>query len=493
MKRYSIFFFLLFLSSNPSFAQNRASIWELGYNQGGGCFEYRFSNQGLSVVPVVRKMNLGETNASICDRYGNLLMYTNGAWIANAQHDTMMNGGGINPGLFNQIEQADEWGMPSIQTALFLPDPADSMQYYLIHMVSDVNQHLEALELMYTKIDMRLDNGSGAVIAKNQIIFSDSLVPAGLTAVKHANGRDWWIISHQQMTDAFHILLLTPDGFTDHIQHIGNTPDLGGQAAFSSEGNTYAAFDTYVQNNLDVLRFDRCSGLFSNYTHVQINDTITSTGVAFSPDSRMLYVCSGTHVYQFDVTAANIASTLDTVATYDGFYSPQPPFATTFFIEQLAPDGKIYIASTNSVEDMHVINDPNNQGSACNLIQHSVHMPSYNSIGCLPNLINYDLGPVVGSICDTINVIAKEISGPKLDVTYDYSQEQFYVHAERLNLTETKIELSDISGKILWMNTIRTSADSLTEFIPAGQLASGTYLIAIILEGGRLVKKIVKF
>ena len=478
---------------DTSQAQNRTAVWELGYNQGGGCFEFRFISQNLSIVPITRKMNLLETNASICDQNGNLLMYTNGAWIANSQHDTMANGGGINPGLFNQIELGNEWGLPSIQTALFLPDPADSMQYYLFHMVSDVYHHLEALDFMYTKIDMRLDSGRGAITAKNQVIFSDSLVPGGLTAVKHANGRDWWIISHTQMTDAFHILLLTPDGFTDHIQNIGNTPDLGGQAAFSPDGLFYAAYDTYVQNNLDILQFDRCTGIFSNYVHIQLNDSATGTGVSFSPDSRLLYVCSGTHVYQFDVTSNNIASTLDTVATYDGYYSPQPPFSSTFFVEQLAPDGKIYIASTNGVVDMHVVNNPNQQGIGCDLYQHSLSLPFPNGIGCLPNLVNYDLGPVVGSVCDTINGLSYIIAKPTIDVSYQYTEQVFLIRAAQINQAHIEIVLTDILGKVVLTKKVSTLNNIINEIIPVENLSDGIYFLHFGFENGFISKRVAKF
>lgn len=38
------------------------------------------------------------TNASICDENGNLLFYTNGCFIANASHQIMQNGNGLNPG-----------------------------------------------------------------------------------------------------------------------------------------------------------------------------------------------------------------------------------------------------------------------------------------------------------------------------------------------------------------------------------------------------------
>ncbi|MBK7968866.1 MAG: T9SS type A sorting domain-containing protein [Bacteroidetes bacterium] len=129
-----------------------------------------------------------------------------------------------------------------------------------------------------------------------------------------------------------------------------------------------------------------------------------------------MYVSSTNYVYQFDVTAANIMSTKTTVAVWDGFYSPNPPFATKFDIAQLAPDGKIYIATGNSTLHLHVINQPDSAGLACDLVQHGVPLPAYN-FNSLPNHPNYFLGALAGSPCDTLTSLATEvIINPKLNV-----------------------------------------------------------------------------
>ena len=51
------------------------------------------------------------------------------------------------------------------------------------------------MNLLYSEIDASGDNGNGAVISKNKAVFSDSiLLGQFVTAVRHANGRDWWEI-----------------------------------------------------------------------------------------------------------------------------------------------------------------------------------------------------------------------------------------------------------------------------------------------------------
>ena len=105
-----------------------------------------------------------------------------------------------------------------------------------------------------------------------------------------------------------------------------------GQCVFSPDGNYCAYYEPTA--DLDLYQFDRCSGDFTLLTRVAINDSAVGAGAAFSPNSKVLYLSSMKYVYQFDLSASNIAASKTTVAVYDGYYSPQPPFATSFYLSQ---------------------------------------------------------------------------------------------------------------------------------------------------------------
>ncbi|MBL0340260.1 MAG: hypothetical protein IPP71_04650 [Bacteroidetes bacterium] len=77
-----------------------------------------------------RKMPFKGTQANISDSNGNLIMSSNGVWIANATGDTMMNGSGLNPSVFTS-----NWpfGIPIGGINIILPLPADSSKYILFH------------------------------------------------------------------------------------------------------------------------------------------------------------------------------------------------------------------------------------------------------------------------------------------------------------------------------------------------------------------------
>ncbi|MEO8088573.1 MAG: T9SS type A sorting domain-containing protein [Bacteroidota bacterium] len=346
-------------------------------------------------------MNFFSTNACIADSLGNNLFYTNGYYIANAANDTMLSGNNLIKNIWTQY---DTMGVNSEQGALILPMPGENFKYYLFHAPwSGQGQD----DWFYSIIDMTQDGGLGAVISQNNLLIHDSLVRGKITACRHANGRDWWIVFPRFNSQLFYEFLITPYGLTGpYTLNPGGAVRSSagvGQVCFSRDGRRYAYYDPY--QDLDLFDFDRCSGTFSNLLHINFYDSADVGGVAFSSNSNILYVSSNTFIYQFDLTSGNIPSTQLTVAVWDSFFSPSPPFATTFYLEWLAPDNKIYIVCGNGTQDIHRINSPNSVGLACDVQQHSVHLTAYNAF-TIPQNVNYFLGADTSSvICDTINAI----------------------------------------------------------------------------------------
>ena len=236
--------------------------------------------------------------------------------------------------------------------------------------------------------------------SKNVPIISDILSLGEITSCKHANGRDWWVFVHKHNSKRFYKLLVTPNGIQVLTLNIGTLRNVwSGQSVFSPNGTRFAHYNP--DTDVDVYDFDRCTGQLSNFRHVDINDSMAGGGVAFSPNSDIIYVSSILYVYQFDASVSNIASTQTTVAVWDTFYSPAPPFATNFFLPQLAPDGKVYLSCGNGTDYLHVINNPDSIGLSCDVCQHCVQLPTYNNF-TIANHTNYFLRPVVGSVCDSI-------------------------------------------------------------------------------------------
>lgn len=390
--------------------QKRDNLWLFGYESNPTNLDFGGTNINFSTSPPdiyyeYRPMNFSETNASICDGQGNLLFYTNGFYVANKNHQQMENGGGLSPGGFNQ--EYIEIGLIMPQGAMILPVPESDSLFMLFHATFDLiktpNTDGGNMTSYYSLIDMSENNGLGAVIEKNVVFNQDTLTYGKITAARHGNGRDWWILMNEYNTNRYYRWLLTPEGLQDMEQQaIGETVTNGlGQAVFSPDGTKYVNLNqttfTDTGTHVAIYDFDRCTGLLSNDVHLFYQGAL-SGGVAISPNSRFLYVSKYDTLFQFDFYANDIASSREIVGIYDG---TQSPFGSTFYLAQLAPDGKIYMNCPNGENVLHVIHNPDLKGDSCNFEQHGIDLPTYNS-SSLPNFPNYRLGKLEGSPCDSI-------------------------------------------------------------------------------------------
>ncbi|MEO7081352.1 MAG: T9SS type A sorting domain-containing protein, partial [Flavobacteriales bacterium] len=224
-----------------------------------------------------------------------------------------------------------------------------------------------------------------------------------------------------------------------------------GQVCFSPDGSRFAYYWPGPRG-LEIFDFDRCTGLFSNPVHVPIVSTGAASGVAFSPNSRFVYVSSSTDVYQFDAEASNVVDSQVHIATWDGFYSPFTPFATKFDLAQLAPDGKIYIGTGNSTLHLHVINNPDEPGLACNMEQHGVELPHFYA-NSLPNHPNYHLGALSGTVCDSLGLSTLTLGlsreeGGGVKASPNPSEGRFMLNYPA-NPASGKLEVRDMDGRVV--------------------------------------------
>ncbi|MBE7510748.1 MAG: PD40 domain-containing protein [Bacteroidia bacterium] len=349
-----------------------------------------FNYNSVSAIGENRKMPFRITQANISDENGNLLMVSNGCWIADATGDTMVNGSGLNPNSFtNDYCVIAPRGLPLSHGNIFLPYPSHPNKYILFHQTGDYNASVAGVstELYYSEIDLLLNNGLGAVTTKNQNILNDNLV-WGLAACKHANGRDWWIIALKDASTLIHKFLLDSSGINYMgAQNLGFPAPFTGNATqtlFSPDGNKFAYTSgrgggvSTAFHDVRLFNFDRCSGNFTGLEYIAINDSSTGFSLAFSPDSKYLYHSSFQKIYQFNTDTSSIAASKTTVAVNDVFYSPYPPLSTNFWYMYLAANGKIYISSGNGVVDFHYINYPDSAGMACDVHLHDLHLPCYS-------------------------------------------------------------------------------------------------------------------
>jgi len=165
-----------------SFCQKEANMWYFG-NKAALDF-----NSGAPVPLSNNVMNTWEGVASIADPIsGRLLFYTDGMTIWDSTHTAMPNGSGL---------LGDS---SSSQAALIIPHPGMGQLYYLF----TVDGYGGSDGLRYSMINMNLNGGNGDVAVGYKNVLLQSPVSEKITAARHANGTDIWIISHLWNSNQF--------------------------------------------------------------------------------------------------------------------------------------------------------------------------------------------------------------------------------------------------------------------------------------------------
>ena len=417
--KYKFIFILSLVITGEIKAQNRNSIWCFGDSAG-----INFSNIN-NPVPITTAMRGRGSCVSIADDSGNLMFYSNTysylTLVWNALNDTMTNsypmGGG---GWYNELQ--------------IVPFPDGQNKYYLFYQ--NIAGFIDGI--YYAIIDMNTvwgTPGLGEVIIKGQQITNHRIADC-LQAVKHGNGRDWWLITKFADTNLttlnrFIVFLVTPNGISNPVFYdFNDATDMDFQKIIFNTAYT-KIMCLNILGYMCEFDFDRCSGVISN-PHV-IYPEITTFPYnrvfwegAYSPDDSVFYAttsrASGNnygYLLQYDLTATDISASCDTLD------SATVPIGTGAV--RLAPDGKIYYSrayespGVNSYPyadsmynyinmNLGVINEPDNIGAACNYQPFSFYLGGKRTYYGLPNNPNYDLGALTGSVCDTLTNLTPDPS-----------------------------------------------------------------------------------
>ncbi len=176
--------------------QKHDNVWLFGYDYSdtplseGVRFQF---GDSLVITSEQRPMPFWTNEASICDFSGQLVLYTNGCYIETAEGMEVENSEGLNPGLMYNLFCTDGDGYNLPQNTIIIQDMINSSLYHLFHYPS--SQSVINKNLLHTLIDMSGNGGGGQALFKNVPVVTDTIHNDGLHAVKHANGRDWWIIA----------------------------------------------------------------------------------------------------------------------------------------------------------------------------------------------------------------------------------------------------------------------------------------------------------
>jgi hypothetical protein len=252
--------------------------------------------------------------ATISDSSGNLLFFTNGYYVWNKVNDVMPHGDSLHAFMyFNEFssQTSDSFGNSSTNGVIIIPRPSHPSQYYIYsHVAACFNPNCTDA-IVYQLVDMNSENNLGDVVERN--VFLDSAqrkIAEKLSACRHANGRDWWLIYHEYESDKFVKWLLTPNGLEGpYTQSIGTSHQTGlaviGEICFNKIGDKLGLVNIY--GLVEVFHFDRCTGVLSAPITLNQQDTFPYPNTAFygcefAPEQPLFYSGDGDSLYQWNLT-----------------------------------------------------------------------------------------------------------------------------------------------------------------------------------------------
>ncbi|MBK9637495.1 MAG: T9SS type A sorting domain-containing protein [Bacteroidetes bacterium] len=409
MKNKILFLFSLSIfASNPVCSQKHDAKWMMGYSFAPWIsfpaldFNYGYAD----TIGYTGYFNIIGASTSICNTQGLLQFYTNGIHVANRLNLPLANSVDFN--LDSYTQGSNSLGIE--QCVLTIPEPSSTTKYNLFHIGGTYlsGSIAQPLFLRMSTIDMSLQNGNGQMVVKGQVVLSDTLTYRTMQAVKHGNGRDWWVVIGEYNSDKFYSALVTAQGIDTIVRsgsgYVNSGGLIRGQSTFSPDGSVYvsttANLATVAENMVNIYYFDRCTGIFTFKDSITFptSSNSSTTGCAFSPSGQYLYVNTFIDLFQYDLWSAQFPNNSVHIATYDGFLDFNP---VNFYRMQAAPDNKIYIVPAGATRFLGVINSPNQPDSTCNFVQHQLQLISYN-YPTIPHFPYYKLGASIGSGCDTL-------------------------------------------------------------------------------------------
>lgn len=397
MKAFALLSFLLLVK--PGYAQKEDYNWYFGATGAGlnfdSCQAQWLSNGNMSATTF-------EGTVAISDEQtGQLLFYSNGLHIYAANNTVMQNG--FQAALSTSITQN-----------IIIKKPGSSSLFYLFTAdvqggISSNPAYPNAIGINWAEIDMSMNGGLGSVISTFNIL-KDTSNCEKLTAVRHANGQDIWLIGHEYGNNNFFVYQITSAGIDTIPQYFAMGPDIitwqPGSPANSrydaigemkaSPDGTKLAFTTYYNGYSAIFNFDKSTGAISNPISLNINGG--GYGLTFSPDNNLLYIgrmdtntTSGlpdtAHILQFDLRSGDSAIIQNSVQS---IYSCSD---CGFSSMKIAPNRKIIVSHYGSGGNftgdpfLGVIRKPDSLGVNAQYVHNGISLHGLPSSWGLNNLM----------------------------------------------------------------------------------------------------------
>ncbi|MCX6216197.1 gliding motility-associated C-terminal domain-containing protein [Spirosoma sp.] len=303
--------------------------------------------------------------ASVSDEKGQLLFYTDGSTIWNRNHTVMPGATGLGG------------SSASTQSALIVPYQNSTGRFYVFSVSP-------ATGVQYAIVNMTLAGGMGGLETKNKVVTASSTEK--ITAIRHCNNLNNWIITHEKGNNVFRVNLLNDNGLIpDAAQYaVGSVHQQNkGYMKPSHDGKklAVAVSDGTAGGFLEVLDFDNKTGAISNAVKLTDPAIEGAYGVEFSGDNTLIYLSTlvSKKIYQISADKLVVNATVSVQL--------QQNSSKGVGALQLAVDGRIYGALPGE-EYLMAITQPNQAGPGCGLVSQGIYLGGRTSAAGLPFVLD---------------------------------------------------------------------------------------------------------
>lgn len=476
-KVYIIFLTACLLFSTQSNAQKNDYVWLTGIGENKAVIDFNGEVVIMEESPL--SLPIQGDNASYCTDDGELVFYTNGFAVANANHEIYANGDSLNTGK-NYFVNGDQekYGRIGMQDIIILPEPYSDSSFYIFHLpiFFDDENEIRAGSLLYSYLDLKANNGNGEIVEKNvEFHYEEFILTSYLTAMQVKDSEDWWIIYLKEYENIYYTFRLDSMGINlVHDQDFGGerfyNASAGGTAKFSPDGTKYTHFN--YGDQLSIFDFDRESGKLSNFKKVIVNDTLPMvfTSVEWSPNSRFIYVACSFYLYQIDTWNDNEVTL---ISIWSGLSDPFPNY---YWLMVQGPDCRIYVRSTNGTDSWHVIHYPDEKGEACGFQEAGVRPPNKGSFGNWPNHPRWRVDAEEKCDPSIVTMLGKPIYYVEEMKVYPNPAHDF-VNLEIPTGVEGDVELYSVDGQLV-KKVYRATEENI--MLDVSDLQSGIYFIEFL-------------
>ncbi|NOT37542.1 MAG: hypothetical protein HOP11_09220 [Saprospiraceae bacterium] len=298
MKRYKFLYVLMLIIYSVSFSQRQDYNFITGYdsfNPGSdsliGTSLFSFGNETLSLKKFLVEANFRSSSSFISNPDGKLIYYTDGFRVWGEDHRLV-------PGLEELNRDNYFWnsstGFNVAQQIIILPNEP---YYNIVYTFFDkpladtiVRPNILRSTLISKEVNKTIIHHKDLNVDTNRYSFGM------LTATRHANGRDWWLIAPLMYSPDLMVYIIENNKIRMHHREKLDLPTASngtGTACFSPDGNIYASVNFYpiykTGGILSLFDFDRCNGKIQNKKYILLTDWGATTGLAFSSNNKYLY------------------------------------------------------------------------------------------------------------------------------------------------------------------------------------------------------------